>query len=135
MPHLQFEINKTLNSEERDNFIEFAKNTFSEVMKTGAGHIAISLREFPLNALSLGRAKKNEFVCLMNLDLREGRSVEQKRELVRKYMEGVENFFKISKENQYLTFTSHVGNDFNLFEKSLEEWLENDEPIPQTNFL
>ena len=130
MPHLQFEINKTLNSEERDNFIEFAKNTFSEVMKTGAGHIAISLREFQLNALSLGRAKKNEFVCLMNLDLREGRSVEQKRELVRKYMEGVENFFKIRKENQYLTFTSHVGNDFNLFEKSLEEWLENDEPIP-----
>ena len=98
MPHLQFEINKTLNSEE-GYFIEFAKNTFSEVMKTGAGHIAISLREFPLNALSLGRAKKNEFVCLMNLDLREGRSVEQKRELVIKYMEDIENFFKISKEN------------------------------------
>lgn len=130
MPHLQFEINKTLNSEERDDFIEFAKNTFSEVMKTGVGHIAISLREFPLNALSLGRAKKNEFVCLMNLDLREGRSLEQKRELVKKYMQGVENFFKIRRENQYLTFTSHIGNDFNLFEKSLEEWLENDKPIP-----
>ena len=66
----------------------------------------------------------------MNLDLREGRSLEQKRKLVKKYMQGVENFFKIRRENQYLTFTSHIGNDFNLFEKSLEEWLENDKPIP-----
>ena len=105
MPHLQFEINKTLNSEERDDFIEFAKNTFSEVMKTGVGHIAISLREFPLNALSLGRAKKNEFVCLMNLDLREGRSLEQKRELVKKYMEGVENFLKLERKS---IFNFHI---------------------------
>ena len=50
-------------------------------------------------------------------------------------MQGVENFFKIRRENQYLTFTSHIGNDFNLFEKSLEEWLENDKPIPQPDSL
>lgn len=129
MPHLQFEVNKPLKDKEKEDFIEFVKNTFASVMKTDTGHIAVSLREFPLNSLSLGRAKKNEYVCLMNLDVREGRSSKQKRELVKKYMEGVENFLKIKVHNQYLTITSHSGSDFNLFEKPLEEWLENDKPI------
>tara|TARA_B100000900_G_C20030526_1_gene493785 strand:- start:223 stop:522 length:300 start_codon:yes stop_codon:yes gene_type:complete len=98
-------------------------------MKTGTGHIAVSVREFPQNSLSLGRAKKNESVCLMNLDVREGRSIEQKRELVKKYMRGVEDYFKIKIHNQYLTITSHKGADFNLFEKPLDEWFKNDAPI------
>ena len=38
-------------------------------METGKDHIAISIRELEENSISLGRAK-NEYICLMNLDIR-----------------------------------------------------------------
>ena len=98
-------------------------------MKTGTDHVAISVRELQKDSLSLGRAKDNEYVCFMNLDVRTGRSVKQRRELVKSYVKGVSQFFGIKKENQYITFTLHNGRDFNLYEKSLENWLKNDDPL------
>ena len=65
----------------------------------------------------------------MNLDIRNGRSEDQKRKLAIIYMEGVEKILSIKKQNQYLTFTSHQGNDFNLIERSLEDWIPNDKPL------
>ncbi len=129
MPHLQFDINKTLNDNKRKLFTDFIKVNFSKIMKTGSSHIAISIREFPKTALKLGRSNDNDYVCFMNLDIRDGRSFEQKRSLVIKYMEGVEKILDISKQNQYLTFTSHPGKDFNLIENSLEDWFVNDKPL------
>lgn len=129
MPHLQFDLNKKLNNKQRILFAEYVKKKFSEIMKTGVNHVAISLREFPKNSLSLGRADITDYVCFMNLDIREGRSVKQKRELVKIYMEGVKKILGIDIVNQYITYTSHPGTDFNLYEKSLEEWSENDNPL------
>ena len=129
MPHLQFDINKKLTSEQRIKFINLVEKKFSEVMKTGSAHIAISIREFPKNALSLGRAQRGSYVCFMNLDIRDGRSTDKKKQLVKSYMNAVENIIGIKQENQYLTYTSHKGGDFNLYEKSLDDWIENDVPI------
>ena len=70
-----------------------------------------------------------DLVCFMNLDVRNGRTNKQKRELAIKYMEGVKEILGINLNNQYVTFTSHPGNDFNLYEKSLEEWTDSDNPI------
>ena len=129
MPHLQFDVNKELNNEQRKIFVEYVKNVFSEIMRTGVNHIAISLREFPKHSLTLGRAELGDFVCLMNLDIRDGRTIKQKRELVKKYMEGVEEILGIRINNQYITYTGHQGNDFNLYEKCLEEWTDSDNPL------
>ncbi len=129
MPHLQFDVNKKLSDDQRKEFLEFVKKKFSEIMKTGINHVAISLREFPKNSLTLGRADSNGFVCFMNLDIRDGRSTKQKRELVKNYMEGARKIFGIDLSNQYVTYTSHPGNDFNLYEKSLNEWSKNDNPL------
>ena len=49
--------------------------------------------------------------------------------LVKSYIKGVNQFFGIKKENQYITFTLHNGRDFNLYEKSLENWLKGDDPL------
>ena len=65
----------------------------------------------------------------MNLDIRTGRTNQQKRELAIKYMEGVKEILGIKLNNQYVTYTSHPGNDFNLYEKSLKEWTDNDNPL------
>ena len=129
MPHLQFDINKKLNSKDKNKFCKYVRDSFGKIMKTGTDHVAISLRELKKDALSLGRAKDNEYVCFMNLDVRVGRSVKQKRELVKCYVKGVNQFFGIKKENQYITFTLHNGRDFNLYEKSLENWVKDDDPL------
>ena len=129
MPHLQFDVNKKLNNEQRKVFVEYVKSVFSETMRTGVNHIAVSLREFPKYSLTLGRAELGDFVCFMNLDVRNGRTNKQKRELAIKYMEGVKEILGIKLNNQYVTYTSHPGNDFNLYEKSLKEWTDNDNPL------
>ena len=129
MPHLQFDVNKELNNEQRKVFLEYVKRVFSEIMRTGVNHIAVSLREFPKFSLTLGRAELGDFVCFMNLDLRNGRTNRQKRELAIKYMEGVKEILGIKLNNQYVTYTSHPGNDFNLYERSLKDWTDNDNPL------
>ena len=129
MPHLQFDVNKELNNEQRKVFVEYVKRVFSEIMRTGVNHIAVSLREFPKFSMTLGRAELGDFVCFMNLDVRNGRTNKQKRELAIKYMEGVKEILGIKLNNQYVTYTSHPGNDFNLYEKSLKEWTDNDNPL------
>ena len=70
MPHLQFEINKKLNKKDKIKFINFIEESFSKIMQTGTDHIAISIKELEKENLSLGRAKNNNLICLMNLDIR-----------------------------------------------------------------
>ena len=129
MPHLQFDVNKELNNEQRKVFVEYVKSVFSEIMRTGTNHIAVSLREFPKYSLTIGRADLGDFVCFMNLDVRNGRTNKQKRELAKKYMKGVKEILGINLNNQYVTYTSHPGNDFNLYEKPLEDWTDSDNPL------
>ncbi len=129
MPHLQFEVNKKLNIETKKRFIEQIRETFSEVMQTSTEHIAISLREYEKYDLTIGRANPNDDICLMNLDIREGRSVEKRRELALRYMAIVNELLEIENRNQYLTFTQHSGEDFHLIEKYLASWQKGEDPL------
>ena len=129
MPHLQFDISKKLTKNNKRILIRNIKNIFSKVMDTETYHIAISIREFDQTSIFLGRAKKNENVCLMNLDIRKGRSKKQKRKLVIKYIELFDELLKINKKNQYVIITEHKGTDFNLFEGPLRTWKKNDDPL------
>ncbi len=126
MPHLQFEINKKLKKNCKQKFIAFIEENFSKIMQTGTDHIAITLRELEKENISLGRVHKNDTLCLMNLDIRSGRSKKQKIELVKTFMHGVEKFLKINKNNQYITFTNHKGIEFNFYEKSLSDWVKSE---------
>jgi len=127
MPHLQFEINKKLKKNCKQKFIAFIEESFSKIMQTGTDHIAITLRELEKENISLGRVHKNDTLCLMNLDIRSGRSKKQKIELVKTFMHGVEKFLKINKNNQYITFTNHKGIEFNFYEKSLSDWVKSED--------
>ena len=44
-------------------------------------------------------------------------------------MEGVKEILGIEFNNQYVTYTSHPGNDFNLYEKHLTNWKTGDDPL------
>ena len=128
MPHLQFDINKKLEKKFKQQFIIFIEENFSKIMETGTDHIAITIREFKKDNLSLGRVNNSDHVCLMNLDIRLGRTEKQKLELVKTFIVGVEKFFCVNKNNQYVTLTNHQGNEFNFYEKSLSDWIKNDDP-------
>ena len=97
-------------------------------MQTGTDHIAITLRELEKENVSLGRAKNNGHVCVMNLDIRLGRTKQQPLDLVKTFIIGVERIFGINRNNQYVTFTNHQGIEFNFYEKSLSNWVKNDNP-------
>ena len=128
MPHLQFDINKKLEKKVKEEFIIFIERSFSRIMQTGTDHIAITIKEFEKGNLSLGRVSNSEYVCLMNLDIRLGRTENQKLELVKTLIIGVEKLFGVNKNNQYVTLTNHKGDDFNFYEKSLSDWIEDDDP-------
>jgi len=129
MPHLQFEINKKIDNKIKDNFANEIRDAFAEIMDTGIDHIAISIREYSKYSLTIGRVKPENNICLMNLDIREGRSIGQRRELALRYMSIVNNNFNVEAENQYVTFTQHPGEDFHLVEKYLAGWEADEDPL------
>lgn len=129
MPHLQFEINKKIPNNIKEDFIKEVMSSFSKIMDTGTDHIAISIREYDKYSLSIGRANINDDICLMNLDIREGRTIEKRRALVLEYMSLCKNLLGVNEKNQYATLTQHTGEDFHLIEKYLDYWKEGEDPL------
>lgn len=129
MPHLQFEINKKVQNSIKDKFAKEIRAAFSEIMDTGTDHIAISIREYSKYNLTIGRANPEHDICLMNLDIREVRTIGQRRELALRYLKIVKNNFNVETENQYVTFTQHPGEDFHLIEKYLAGWESGEDPL------
>ncbi|MBP7741964.1 MAG: tautomerase [Aliarcobacter sp.] len=129
MPHLQFEINKKISDDSKEEFVNEIRNTFAQVMDTGIDHIAVSIREYDKYNLTIGRANIKDDICLMNLDIREGRTIEKRRELALCFMKIVQDNFGINQKNQYITFTEHKGEDFHLLEKYLSTWQSGEDPL------
>ncbi|MCB4205012.1 4-oxalocrotonate tautomerase family protein [Deferribacterales bacterium Es71-Z0220] len=130
MPHLQFEFNFKISKDEKESFSKKIMAIFSEVMDTGTGHIGITIREFEKGSLLMGRMKNiDEKVAFINADIREGRTFEQRRQLALKFMDEIYNTFSVPKENMYLVFTEHKGDDFNLYEKTLKNWKPEEDPL------
>ncbi len=129
MPHLQFEVNQKLENGIKDKFVNEIRACFSEIMNTGTDHIAISIREYDKYNLTIGRTHPEENICLMNLDIREGRALEKRRELALRYMDIVKANFNVDARNQYITYTQHAGEDFHLVEKYLANWEPDEDPL------
>lgn len=129
MPHLQFEINKKVSDDSKEEFVNEIRNAFAQIMDTGTDHIAISIREYDKYSLTIGRAEITDDICLMNLDIRVGRTIEKRRELALSYMEIVKENLGIDQKNQYITFTEHKGEDFHLVEKYLSQWETGEDPL------
>jgi 5-carboxymethyl-2-hydroxymuconate isomerase len=129
MPHLQFEINQKTDSKIKDRFANEIRGCFSEVMNTGTDHIAISIREYDKYDLTIGRANPEDNICLMNLDIRQGRPIEKRRELALRFMVIVKTNFNVDADNQYITITQHPGEDYHLVEKYLADWEPDEDPL------
>ncbi|MEW8029205.1 MAG: hypothetical protein AB2792_01135 [Candidatus Thiodiazotropha sp.] len=132
MPHLQFEINKTITDIEKQTIASKARALFAEVMDTGIDHIAVSIREFGTYNLSIGRVTEPEKgVAVINADIRSGRSMEQRRSLALGFMEAISETLNIPLHHIYVTLTEHKGEDFHLCEKYLADWRQGEDPLAE----
>ena len=130
MPHLQFEINQPLLDADKIAFAAQVRQLFSEIMDTGTDHISISIREFGTHNLSIGRVTEPERgIALVNADIREGRTMEQRRRLTLGFMDLLHQQLNIPKKHMYVTLTEHKGEDFHLLEKYLAGWQEGEDPL------
>ncbi|SDZ97748.1 hypothetical protein SAMN05660420_00938 [Desulfuromusa kysingii] len=130
MPHLQFEINQSLTDADKMDFSEQVRQLFSEIMDTGTDHISISIREFGTHNLSIGRVKEPEKgIAVVNADIREGRTMKQRRTLTLGFMDLLQRTWDIPKEHMYVTLTEHKGEDFHLVERYLSGWQEGEDPL------
>ena len=130
MPHLQFEINQKMTDGEKKSFSERVRKLFSDVMDTGTDHVSISIREFGTYNLSIGRVKEPEKgIAVVNADIRNGRSMDQRRTLALGFIELIIKTMNIPKEHIYVTLTEHKGEDFHLVEKYLASWQEGEDPL------
>ncbi len=130
MPHLQFEINKSMSDTQKIDFAGQVRQLFSEIMDTGTDHISISIREFGTYNISIGRVKEPEKgVALVNADIREGRTMQQRRTLTLGFMDLLHKTMDIPLANIYVTLTEHKGEDFHLIEKYLSGWQEGEDPL------
>lgn len=130
MPHLQFEINQRLEDSDKITFAAQVRQFFSEIMDTGTDHISISIREFGTHNLSIGRVTEPEKgIALVNADIREGRTIEQRRTLTLGFIDLLNKTWGIPKEHMYVTLTEHKGEDFHLLERFLAGWQEGEDPL------
>lgn len=130
MPHLQFEINRHISDEDKRSFADAVRALFAGIMDTGTDHISISVRECGTYDISLGRVSKpSQGVALINADLRQGRTIEQRRELALGFLDLLHKHFKIPHANMYVTFTEHQGEDFHLIERYLADWKKGEDPL------
>lgn len=130
MPHLQFEINKSLQDSEKQGFADKVRKLFAEVMDTGTDHICVTIREYGVHNLSIGRVKDpHQGIAVVNADIREGRTLQQRRELTLGFMALLHVSWGVPKEQMYVTLTEHKGEDFHLVERYLASWQEGEDPL------
>lgn len=130
MPHLQVEINKKISDDMKIEVASRFKNLFAEIMDTGTDHISTSIREFGTYNLDIGRVKDHRLgVALVDADIREGRTIAQRRQLALGFMQALNEVLDIPRENMYVTFTEHKGEDFHLKERYLASWEEGEDPL------
>ena len=130
MPHIQIEINQTLADERKTALAGEVKALFARVMDTGTDHIATSIREYGTYSLDLGRVDDHtRGVALVNVDLRQGRTLQQRRNLALGLIDLLNQMLGIPPEHAYVTLTEHKGEDFHLAERYLGDWREGEDPL------
>jgi len=114
MPYLQFEINKKVCNETKEEFAKEIQTAYSGIMNSDTNNIAISLREVDKYNLSLGRANTSDDICFISLDIAEGKTLEQRRELAKSFTSIVKTNFQVDENNQFITFTQHEEEGYHL---------------------
>lgn len=128
MPHLRFEVNRSIPDAAKTALAEQVRQLFAKVMGSGTDHISISITECATHDLSIGRVTEPEKgVAIVDADIRRGRTIEQRRALALGFIELLQKNLNIPPEHVYVTFTEHKGEDFHMSDRYLADWQEGED--------
>jgi len=120
VPHLQFELTDRLDADEAASLVGWVTERYAAAMDTGTGHVAVTVRDDA--TLAMGRAGEGEPVAVLNADVRAGRTATQRRELATDVVAYLGDRLGVPRENVYVVYTEHPGEDFHLAEGPLGSW-------------
>ena len=123
MPHLQFEVTERV--PDTREFAAWVTDRYADVMDTGTGHVAVTIRDEA--ALALGRAGADDPVAVLNADVRAGRSFDQRETFAGAAMDAMVERWGVDREHCYVVYTEHPGEDFLLSEGPLAGWSEGED--------
>ncbi len=127
MPHLRFNITRPLTLQEKTDFAEWVIKQFGQVMETTTDHIGIIIHACEIGDLHIGIGRVEEpekGVVFLNMDIRKGRPLGQKRKVITSIMEEIEQRWGIPVKNINVVITEHDGEDFNFYEGADHNWSE-----------
>jgi hypothetical protein len=130
MPHLVFDLNVAPPDDARARFGAAIARRFGEVMDTGTAHVAVLVRAHSPGSLTLGLAREPaRGVALASADIRLGRSRDQERRLCVAFIEELERWFGIPRDQVYVVLTRHDGPEFQLVDRVLPSWSAGEDPL------
>ena len=121
MPLLQFSTTLSLAAAERESFVAFVTDRYTEEMETTAGHVAVTISEHEPSAMAIGRAVDGPLLFL-DAEIRAGRSFEYKRAFALAVMEYAVSEFGVPEPNTKVVFTEHAGENMMGIDRVGDEW-------------
>jgi hypothetical protein len=130
MPHLVFDLNVSPPDDARAGFGKAIARRFGEIMDTGTDHVAVLVRAHSRGSLTLGLARDpSKGIALASADIRLGRTTDQERRLCLAFMEELERWFAVPKDQVYVVLTRHDGPEFQLVDRVLPSWTAGEDPL------
>ena len=121
MPLLQFSTTLSLSPAEREAFVAFVTDRYTEEMETTAGHVAVTIGELEPSAMAIGRAVDGPLLFL-DAEVREGRPFEYKRAFAVAVMEYAVAKFGVPEPNAKVVFTEHAGENMMGLDRVGGDW-------------
>lgn len=123
MPHLQLDTTYDATDEERRAATAALTELYTDEMRTTDGHVAVTVREHPPSAMSLGRAVEGP-LAFLNADVRRGRSFERKRAFALGVIEFLVEEWGLPRENTKVVYTEHAGEEMMGADRVGGEWAD-----------
>lgn len=121
MPLLQFSTTLSLSPAEREAFVAFVTDRYTEEMETTAGHVAVTITELEPSAMAIGRATDGPLLFL-DAEIREGRPFERKRAFAVAVMEYAVAELDVPEPNAKVVFTEHAGENMMGLDRVGGDW-------------
>lgn len=121
MPYLTVDTTHDLTPSNRRACTAALTDHYTEEMATTAGHVAVTVREHPPDAMSLGRAVDGPLV-VVDADVRQGRPFERRRAFALAVIDWFEEAWGVPRPNQKVVFTEHAGDELMGADRVGGEW-------------
>jgi hypothetical protein len=126
MPYLALDTTCDLTTEERRVCTTAITDRYTDEMATTAGHVAVTVREHPPAAMSLGRAEDGP-IAVLDADVRRGRSLQQRRAFALGIIDWLDEEWDVPRPNAKVAFTEHVGDQLTGADRVGGEWSPEEE--------